>query len=183
MNSSLQLVVLAMANGGDERNIDPGFDAMVKLAKTGNIGRVYTVLSEAISSMTSGETSVIYTDSGTLAPMGRTLNLNYLTKTDPSLRTALVTEGWVILKSTKNRKAACDFVNYSISPKENEEWNKAISCYPTNRKAAAADGMEFMAFSEEERSKYVYFPDFDYISTQLDTWTKRFEQDVAPLLR
>lgn len=183
MNNSLQLVALAVANGGDEFNIDPGFKALIELAKTGNIGRVYTVLSEAVSSFSSGETSVTYTDAGTLAPLLGSMNINLHTKTDPSLKTSMITEGWVILSRSKNKKAAFDFANYSIEPSENTEWNKAVAGYPTNKKAAVPDGLEYLTYSDEERKRFVYSPDFNYVSTQLDTWAKRFEQEVAPLLR
>lgn len=183
MNNSLQLVALAVANGGDEHNIDPGFKALTELAKTGNIGRIYTVLSEAVSSFSSGETSVTYTDAGTLAPLIGSMQLKFHTKTDPSLKTSLISEGWAILSSSKNKKAAFDFANYSISPNENTEWNKAVACYPTNRKAEVPKGMDYLTYTDEERKRFVYSPDFNYISTQLDTWAKRFEQDIAPLLR
>ena len=39
-----------------------------------------------------------------------------------------------------------------------------------------------MVFNNEEMDKYVYIPDWAYLSEQGDAWMKRWEQEVVPLL-
>ena len=38
-------------------------------------------------------------------------------------------------------------------------------------------------YKPEEVATYGYYPDFAYISTQLDGWTKRWEAEIVPLIR
>ena len=54
MNTCLQVVALALARGGDEYNIDPGWEFLQELAKSGNIGRVYITTTDTINSLTTG---------------------------------------------------------------------------------------------------------------------------------
>jgi putative spermidine/putrescine transport system substrate-binding protein len=183
MSGGLPFVAMAIANGGDEHNIDPGFTALQKLAKTGNIGRVYTVHTDAVASMTAGETSVTFGDQGTLGPMLSAISLVYVSKVNPSLKTFLFTEGWVVMSNAKNKQAAFDFANFSISPPECQEWNKAVDLNPANLKCTPTKGLEHLAFTSPEMKEFGYVPDYAYISAQLDTWAKRYESEIAPLLR
>jgi putative spermidine/putrescine transport system substrate-binding protein len=183
MSGGLPFVALAIANGGDEHHIDAGFNALRDLAKTGNIGRVYTVHTDAVASMTSGETSVTFGDQGTLGPMTKAVNLNYVSKVAPSLKTFLFTEGWVVMSNSKNKQAAFDFANFSISPAECETWNKAVDLNPANLKSPPIPGLEHLAFTAAQMKEFAYVPDYDYISEQLDGWAKRYEAEIAPLLK
>ena len=54
----LPLVALALHAGGNEREMDPGWALMKKLAQSGNIGRVGVTDTDFSTSLTSGETSV-----------------------------------------------------------------------------------------------------------------------------
>ena len=40
----------------------------------------------------------------------------------------------------------------------------------------------FAPFTPEEMDKYVYVPDFNEVLSQQDAWTKRWENEIAPLL-
>jgi putative spermidine/putrescine transport system substrate-binding protein len=183
MGGGLPFVAMAIASGGDEHHIDPGFKALQDLAKTGNIGRVYAVHTDAVASMTSGETSVTFGDQGTLGPMTSALKLVYVSKVEPSLKTFLFTEGWVVMSNAKNKEAAFEFANYSIASNECEIWNKAVGLNPANSKSPPMTGLEHLAFTPAQMKEFGYVPDYDYISKQLDAWAKRFESEIAPLLR
>jgi putative spermidine/putrescine transport system substrate-binding protein len=49
-------------------------------------------------------------------------------------------------------------------------------------KAKTPDALKHLAFTPEEMDKYVYVPDFDVVLSQQDAWTKRWENEIAPLL-
>jgi putative spermidine/putrescine transport system substrate-binding protein len=183
MNTCAQIINLALANGGDERNMEPGWKALKDLAMTGNIGRIYHTTSDNINSMSSGETSVTFADLGTLSGIAKNFKVDYLTKSDPSLKSFLAVEGWVVLANTKNKKAACDFLNYLISPENATDFNKTMQTPPASSKAKAPAGMEYVVFNEAELKKFVYQPDYDYIATQTDSWVKRFESEIVPLIK
>jgi putative spermidine/putrescine transport system substrate-binding protein len=182
MQSNLQVVLLALARGGDERNMEPGWKALEELAKTGNIGRVYQTTTEILNSMTSGETSVTFATQGTLAAAGKNVPVKPVTKTDPSMKAFILTEGWIIMANSTKKKEAMEFANFMISPESTELFLNYVGGAAANRKVKPKPGMEHLTFTDEEFKKYAYVPDFPYISTQLDGWVKRFEKDIMPLI-
>src|SRR5205085_9624557 len=60
INSSLRLHSLALSAGGNEQNMEPGWDLLKKLTKSGNIGRVAQTETDFINSISTGETSVAF---------------------------------------------------------------------------------------------------------------------------
>ena len=58
LNTNLQVVALSKALGGDEYNMEPGWEFLAEMAKVGNIGRVSANTSDVITSLETGETSV-----------------------------------------------------------------------------------------------------------------------------
>ncbi|TIW49735.1 MAG: ABC transporter substrate-binding protein, partial [Mesorhizobium sp.] len=99
-NSNLQMVGLALHKGGDERNMEPAWDFVKELARSGNIGRVATSDSDITSSISSGETCISFMGGSGAIEIGRAFKIKYLTKMDPEsgFRTFLYQEGWCVLK-------------------------------------------------------------------------------------
>jgi putative spermidine/putrescine transport system substrate-binding protein len=181
-NTNLQLVALALANGGDERNIEPGWVFLKELAKSGNIGRIHSNMADFTNSFNSGETSVTFADSPTLAESAKNVPVEFLTKTDPSLRTFPWAESWGVLKNSQNKDVAFEFANFTLEPENCTFFNQAIPAAPANAKAKPVQGLEFLSFTPDEIKKFAYFVDFDHVSKELDGWIKRFESEIAPLL-
>lgn len=173
-------VTLAFARGGNEFNLDPGWKFLEELAKSGNIGRVYTGNVEGFNSMTTGETSVIYASNGALSQLGEKIPIKALTKVDPSLKAALYVEGWVILASSKHKKAAMEFANFTVSAENSQRFHEIIHSVPANQKAKASAGATSIQFGPRELEKFAFLPDWGYMSTQLNAWMKKFEQDIVP---
>ena len=182
MNTSLQVVGLALARGGDEYNMDPGWEFLQEIAKSGNIGRVYITTTDTINSLTTGETCVTFTDQGTLSGAAANVPIEYLTKTDESLKTFLAIEGWVVLKSSEHKQAAFDFANFTINPENATNFNAALSIPPASSKATAGENVGHLVFNDEELAKYAYMVDYPYVSKNIDAWVKRFETDIQPHL-
>lgn len=181
-NTNMQMVSLALARGGDEYNMEPGWEFMKELAKSGNIGRVYKTETDMINSLSTGETCLANAAGANFVQLARKFPIKHLTKVDdPGLKTTLAIEGWAVLKG-RNTKAAFDLADYTISPEANEWWAAHIGNSPVNSKSKAPDELAHLVFTDEELKKYAYFPDWDYISKQVDGWVKRFEQEIVPLL-
>lgn len=180
LNSSLQVVALSLAFGGDEHNVETGWEFLGELAKSGNIGRISNTSSDILNSLSTGETSVTFADLAILNSVKENQPIKFLTKTHESLRTFPVTAGWVILSSSKNKQAAKEYANFTISPENGSNHYKMVGEVPANTKAE--HGAVDMQFTDEELKKFAYFVDWDYISSQGDAWVKRFETDIAPLL-
>ncbi|MES0003100.1 extracellular solute-binding protein [Mesorhizobium sp. M0051] len=179
LNTNLQVVALAMVRGGDQFNLEPGWGFLKELAKSGNIGRVAATTSDLITSLDTGETSVTCIDQGTFSGI-KGVKAVPLTKTNKDLKTFLFVSGWVILKSSKNKKLAFDFANYMISKEASERYGKDVGEVPVNTKAKQT--LEYLHFSPEEIKEFVVVPDWDHLGKELDGWNKRWEQDIVQLL-
>ncbi len=180
LNSSLHVVALALAFGGDEYNVEKGWEFLKELAKSGNIGRISNTSSDIMNSLTTGETSVTFADLAILNSVKQHQPMKYLTKTHESLRTFLVTAGWVVLSSSKSKQAAKEYANFTISPENGSNHYKLVGEVPANSKSE--HGAVEMQFTDEELKKFAYFVNWDHISSQGDAWVKRYETEIAPLL-
>lgn len=180
-SANCQVINLATARGGSLHNMEPGWQFLKEIAKSGNIGRVSATESDINTSLSTGETSVTFGTSSNFATVRKAgVKVKFLTKTHESLKVYQYVQGWVVLESSKNKKLAFDFANFTINKENSELAHKIVDEVPLNRKA------EFEAkelkFSDEEIKKFVVLPDWDYTMKQLDSWNKRFEKEIVQLL-
>lgn len=178
LETNLQVMSLALARGGSPDNLEPGWQFLKELAKSGNIGRVAANTSDIITSFDTGETSVTFTDQGSINGV-KGVKVKYLTKTHETLKTFMYVSGWVVLKSSKNKKLAFDFANATISKENSELHFKEVGERPAHLKAKHT--LEHLRFSGEEVEKYVVVPDWGSLSKKLDGWNKYFEKEIVPL--
>lgn len=182
---NVQMVALALHGGGDERNMEPAWEFMRKLAASGNIGSVISGGDPVfINAMTTRQGSVGFFDSSGWSGVANAAPVEFLTKVpdQPGLKFYFYTQGWCVLKGTERKREVMDFINFALSPEMNELLTHVTKDVPANPKAKAPQGLEFMAFNEQDLKDCTYRPDWDYMSTQLDGWQKRFETEIMPLL-
>jgi len=177
----LHLVALALHAGGNEHNMDPGWALMKKLAQSGNIGRVGVTDTDFSTSLTSGETAVGFYSEPQLTVVAKSFPVVRLTK-QKGMPTFLYQSGFAIFKNRPNLQATLEFVNYCISPEMSSLYAEVAGEAPLNVKAKTPDSLKHLAFTPEEMDKYVYVPDFNEVLSQQDAWTKRWENEIAPLL-
>ena len=182
--ANMQTVMLALARGGDEFNMEPGWQFLKEIAESGNIGRIIKTESDQINSLSTGECSITYAPAANLVQLAeKGLPMRHLHKeTGAGLKSVLVTEGWAVMKGSKNTKAAFDFLNYTIGREAQEWWSNHLGAPPVNRHAKPPEKIAFLKFSQEEVEEHGYLPDWDYVTQQVDGWVKRFEQEIVPLL-
>jgi len=178
--SNMATVTLALARGGNEFNLDPGWKFLEELAKSGNIGRVDQSSVQNQNAITTGEISVTYIGTDSLVALANKVPVKALTKVDPSLKAAQYVEGWVIMANSKNKRAAMEFVNFVVSQDNIEFFNEATGGAPANQKAKPSASAAPIHFTAQEQDKFAYLPDWAYMTTQLDAWAKKFEQDIVP---
>src|SRR5262245_35621990 len=177
----LQLVALALHGGGNEHNMDPGWELMKKLAESGNIGRIAVTDTDFTTSLTSGETVGGFYSEPQLTAVAKSFPVVRLTK-QQGLPTFLYQSGFAVFKNRPNLQATLDFINFCISPEMSSLYAEVAGEAPLNVKAKTPDSLKHLAFTPEEFDKYVYVPDFNEVLTQQDAWTKRWENEIAPLL-
>lgn len=185
LNSNVQTISLALYKGGDERNLEPGWDFLKQLARSGNVGRVANADTDYTTSITSGETCITFGSSTAVARMQRDFKMKarHLSKMPPQsgFKSFLLHEGWCVLKGGRT-DAAFKFANFAISPENNEKFNREVSGVPANLKAKAPEDVQHMVFNNEEMERHVYIPDWAYLSKEVNAWNKRWEQEIQPLL-
>jgi putative spermidine/putrescine transport system substrate-binding protein len=185
INSNLQLLSLALARGGNEQNMEPGWQFLKEIARAGNIGRVAHTETDFINSMTTGETSVAFWNMSPWKTVAANFHVNVLTRVpdDKGFKAFLYQDGWVVLRSSEQKKTAKDFLNFFISPENNQAFNEMLGQAPTNDKSKVSGFATHIAYTNEERARYAYLPDFTILASQLDASVKRFETEIVPLLK
>jgi putative spermidine/putrescine transport system substrate-binding protein len=181
--TGLILVVLAYANGGSENNVEPGWDFLKKLAKSGNVGRVANSEVDFSNSINSGETALTFWNPVLWTAVKKNWPLVVLSKADSkTLKSYFYQDGFVIYKGPR-AKEAMDLLNFLLSPEANNAYQEALGQAPaiTNGKVpvAAAD----INFTDEDFKKHAIFCDYAVMSKEHDGWVKRWETEIQPLLR
>jgi putative spermidine/putrescine transport system substrate-binding protein len=180
-------VMYAKAFGGDERNMEPGWDFLKKLAKSGNIARVGKSEVEFINTMTTGEAAVGFWNIGGWGKVAENFPVEFLIKDKaeaPGFQAGTFTEGYMIPKNSPKTKEAKDFLNFCINPENNTIYNSHTNMIPTNVKSEATGMAKKLMFkTAEDRKKFTHAFDYEYLSPRKDEMIKRFEQEIVPLLR
>lgn len=177
----LQLVALALHAGGDENNLEPGWDLMKKLAASGNIGRIAVTDTDFTTSLTSGETVGGFYSEPQLTSVAASFPVTRLTKQE-GMPVFLYQSGFAVFQNRPNLQATLDFINFAISPEMSELYAQVAGEAPLNVKANTPDNLKHLSFTPEEFDKFVYVPNFDVVLTNQDAWAKRWEDEIAPLL-
>lgn len=184
MNLNMCMLSMALAHGGDERNMEPAWEFVTKLARSGNIGRVVGSLPELVETIGSGETCVGFECGAVAIDLARSFKIRHLMKMPPStgFGTYLFTQGWYVLKGP-NTNAAFDLVNTVLDAEVNGRFNNRVGALPVNSKASVTDEMKFLSFTEEEMDRYGCFPDWQHLMADVDPSMKRWQEQISPLLK
>jgi putative spermidine/putrescine transport system substrate-binding protein len=180
------VAMFALAFGGSEKNMEPGWEFMRKLAATGNIGRVAKTEVDFINSLSSGECSVgIWSNAAwaKISEVGPCVFLNRVPG-DKVFRTGTLTEGFMILSNSTKKKEAKEFLNFFVSPENCELYNKSLNFVPSNKKSKATKLAEVIQFkTDEERKQFAITFDFVALGAQQNEMNEKWEKEIAPLLK
>jgi spermidine/putrescine-binding protein len=180
-------VSYALANGGNEKNMEPGWEFLKKLAKSGNIGRVGKTEVDFINSLNSGECAAGFWNLSAWAAVVKNFPCEFLIrdrKQVPGFQIFMFNEAWMIPKTSPRKKEAKEFINFFMSAENNEEYNKSLGFAPTNLKSKPSDMARHISFAKkEDRDKYQYNVDYDHLSTKREEMVRRFETEIVPLLK
>lgn len=182
--TGLLMLTLAVQRGGNERNIEPGWEFLKDLASRGQIGRVFNNNSEFVDTMSSGESAVSFFNLGAWTTVGKRFPVKLLNRLRDN-KGFLFNEGLGIVKNDDPRKvaAAKRLANHFATPEICEQYNWPLGEGPTNPKSRPNPDIADALYLPGELAQYAYIADFEYMSSQVDAWTKRWEQEIAPLIR
>lgn len=177
-------VSMALANGGSEKDMDPGWAFQKKLIESGNVGRWSNSDVDMINSVNTGETAVSFGGSANWNSIRESWPVTLLGRTEgkSAFKTYFYQEGYAIFKGPGAEQAK-KVINFMLSPENNQAYNELLGQGPVNSKSKASAAAADLTMTDEEYQKYAYFPDYAYMGEQSDAWVKLWERDIQPLIR
>lgn len=174
------LIHCALAGGGNENNIEPGFDFAHKIAS--NIRVIYGTTGEAIRLLTSGEVAIALTNSNAPAKMLQSgLNVGFYNPKDAPVY--LTSDAVLAIKGGPGGKElALKFLNYLMDPMKIGNYSYGVGSSSPNVKSPPApkDKVPFPVAATELTSGY--FPNNRVVSENLDKWNERWEKEIVPAI-
>ncbi len=173
----------ALQFGGNEKNPDPGWNFLTKLAQSGNVGTVYNSEAEVVQLLTSGDAWI--TDVGGFSDAIAVKAQNIPIKRDKNkvVRSFANLEGWCIMKDSPRVDEAYDWLNYWLTGPVISQYAAGVGEPPLCTKATVPSGLDVFYSTSAEIDSIGYIPDYVYISTVTDAWETKFETDILPLIK
>ncbi len=169
-SSGRWIVMAALINGGNERNIDPAFDFLRKMKP--NI-TTFVVGTDPLQVLQSGEAGVvpllILSDIAKL--LGPNSQYRFVL---PEGSPVLMNVNAVGIPNPKNAELAHRFIDYLATAEAQEAFCAKAICTPVHPGAQPPDVMrEF-----RPRPERIYSPDWTVINKSLPAWDERFKKEI-----
>jgi putative spermidine/putrescine transport system substrate-binding protein len=170
------LVQAAKLNGGNEHNIDPGFEAIKRLRP--NIVAYYKAPDEMSKLLSSGEAWLgpWYNDRmNALKAAGAPVGF-----VQPKEGAIAVVSAMCLPAGTKQADLAMKFINHQVSAKINGAFCTTMKESPTNKNVTLPSSLDnaIILRADADVAKLIQ-PDNETISAQLADWISRWQQDIA----
>lgn len=184
LQSNMTVLSMALEFGGNEANMEPGWEFQKELAKSGNLGRIAASDVDMINSINTGETAVSFMVTANWNSVKENWPCKVLTKTPTSkgMKTFMITEGFAIFKGERSADAK-KLMNHMLSPESNQAYNFGIGQGPVNSKSKSPPQAADISMTGDELAQFAYFPDFVRLGEDNDAAIKYWETEVQPLIR
>jgi len=164
------LIMAALANGGNENNMDPGMAFLKKIKP--NILSFYSTDGESVKVVQSGEVAVaglgILSDFAKL--LGPGSQYRFVIPDGPVL-TSVVSVG---MANPKNAAVSLKFVEFLAQPEAQTAYCGIINCTPVNPNASPPDAIKDFRPAPER----IYAADFAVINKKLPEWDEWYKKEI-----
>ena len=164
------LIMAALANGGNENNMDPGMAYLKRLKP--NILAFYATDGESVKVVQSGEVAVaglgILSDFAKL--LGPSSQYRFVIPDGPVL-TSVVAVG---MANPKNAALSLKFVEFLAQPEAQTAYCGIINCTPVNPSASPPDAIKEFRPSADR----IYAADFAVINKKLPEWDEWYKKEI-----
>ncbi|WP_054949147.1 ABC transporter substrate-binding protein [Numidum massiliense] len=165
------LIMLAYANGGSEKQIDPGFDKLNTIAGyMPTFAKSAAQLEQSLQDQTAVYTT--WTMARSLVQKEAGLPIEFVF---PKEGANIVPNVAAHVKGAKNEHAAKQFIDFLLSDDVQKLYGEALFYNPATSVELSDDVAEKLAF---DRDKVVTF-DYGAISTHMSEWLDRFNKETA----
>ncbi len=164
------LLICALVGGGNERNIEPGFEMAKKLKP--NMAMFFSSDSEAIKLLQAGEAGVT---AMSLLPnvyplLGKDARYKFPVPTTPLLGST----DQITIINPKKKELAAKLVNYMLSVEAQEALCFELGAAPIHKKGKAPKEVAYIIPSLQK----MYKTDYDTINKNLAAWTDRWNREI-----
>lgn len=172
--TQILLTMLARANGGDERNVDPAFAKMQEIRP--NIF-TFDTTADLTPYFQQGEAWVgVWTDSETYSYVQRTqFPLKFVFPKEGT--TAIQTTASVV-KGAKHPELAEQFINYLIGQEAQELMAQKLGWMPVNKQAQLPSDMAAVIASPPGTGDNMVPIDWTWLGEQRPAWVERWNKEV-----
>lgn len=164
------LIMAALANGGNENNMEPGMAFLRKVKP--NVLSFYSTDGESIKVVQSGEVAVA--GLGILSDFAKLLGPNsqyrFVIPAGPVL-TSVVSVG---MANPKNAALSHKFVEYLAQPEAQTAYCAIINCTPVHPKATPPEAIKDFRPSADR----IYAADFAVINKKLPEWDEWYKKEI-----
>ena len=164
------LIMAALANGGNENNMEPGMAFLQKIKP--NILAFYATDGESVKVVQSGEVAVaglgILSDFAKL--LGPTGDYRFVIPDGPVL-TSVVSVG---MANPRNAALSLKFIEFLAQPEAQTAYCALINCTPVNPKASPPDAIKDFRPAPER----IYAADFAVINKKLPEWDEWYKKEI-----
>ncbi len=163
-------LMAAVINGGNERNLDPGFEHLKQLSS--RITAFYTSNVQSIRMLEAGEVSLIAWGvlPNVIQYLGPDSKYGFVIPKPAFVAETPIT----IVEGTKNAAAAADFVNYVLSPEVQPVLAAAFGSAPANSKSQIPDNLK--PILSDVSGNYVV--DYGVLSGSLSGIIDRYDKQI-----
>lgn len=180
------LLQLAKMRGGDEYNIDPGFEALKYLAEIGNVAYIYESEADALRLLSTGEAWICLTTNMncvTLSKEGLQMANNVQAAKDANVSVTIIVYGGggygPSIVNGPQIEESKEFLNFFFEHLElRANYTGEWVTLPVKVDPITAHFRP----SPEQMKQYAYSPDPIECMDKLEQWTARFEQEILPLI-
>jgi putative spermidine/putrescine transport system substrate-binding protein len=166
------LMLAALLGGGNEKNIEPGFEKLKALKP--NIGVVYKTDAESLRFIQAGEVSVAgYGLLGVIYKhLGPGSNYRFVVPPKPQYMSVnLVT----MVKGRPNKEETAKVINALLSAKIQERIVEHFGSIPSNKNAKAPERIrDFVPQSVD-----LFAPDWEHVNAHYAEWVERWNREFA----
>jgi putative spermidine/putrescine transport system substrate-binding protein len=165
------IMIAALINGGNERNIDKGFEKLKALKP--NLGPIYKADAESLKLIQAGEVAVAgYGVLGVVYKLlGPGSNYRFVMPAKPQFMSVnLIT----MVKGRSNKAEAAKVMNAILSADIQERIVENLGSIPSNRNAKAPARIRDVIPPLGD----LFTPDWDYVNAHYGEWVERWNREI-----
>lgn len=169
------LLMAGKINGGDIRNLDPGFEAIKKLRDS--VVTFYTHADQLVSLLERGEVWIApwYHDRTAFAQKkGVPVAFSF-----PKEGTVAILPALTIVKDCKNRELAAKYINAILQAEGQKCFAENMFEGPVNKTVELGPELAKKMPYGEGQIEAMYVPDYQYVSEHRGEWTERWNKEIA----